>query len=269
MDIVSAARHDLSRAQLSDLQHAYHDEGDLDARERLIEAYLPLVRALARPLRDRGEALEDLVQVGSIGLIKAIDRFDPDRGVDLATFAVPNILGEMRRHLRDRSALIRIPRRNQAASARLRYAQRRLIERLQRMPTPRELAAAAELDESEIAEARCADGARSPLRLSDDLEEPLGADEAFRPSEDRVALANGLRRLHWREREVVRCRYFADLSQLEIASRLGISQTQTSRLLASGLAKLRADLDANPDFSDSSRLNSWHGDSRRRHGRAA
>jgi RNA polymerase sigma-B factor len=269
MDIVSAARHNLSRAQLGDLQRAYHDEGDLDARARLIEAYLPLVRSLARRLGNRGEALEDLVQVGSIGLIKAVDRFEPERGVDLATFAVPNILGEMRRHLRDRSALIRIPRRNQAASARLRGAQRRLIERLQRMPTPRELAAAAELDEAEIAEARCADEARSPLRLSDDVEQPLGAEDVFLPSEDRVAVANGLRRLHWREREAVGCRYFADMSQLEIANRLGISQTQTSRLLASGLAKLRADLDANPEFSDSSRLNSWHGDSRRRHGRAA
>jgi RNA polymerase sigma-B factor len=269
MKFVSAARHELSRAQLHDLQRAFHHGGDLEARERLIEAYLPLVRSLARRLANRGESFEDLVQVGSIGLIKAVDRFEPDRGVDLAAFAVPNILGEMRRHLRDRSALIRIPRRSQAASARLRGAQRRLVERLQRTPTALELAAAAELDQDGLAEARSAEEARSPLMLADDAGQALVAEEVFRPSEDRVAVANGLRRLHWRERQVVRYRYFADMSQLEIASRLGISQPQTSRLLASGLEKLRADLDADADLSASSRLNSWHGDSRRRHGRAA
>lgn len=269
MDIVSAARQSFSRVQLTDLQRAYHDDGDLEARERLIEAYLPLVRSLARRFANRGEALEDLVQVGSIGLIKAVDRFEPGRGVDLAAFAVPNILGELRRHLRDRGALIRIPRRNQAASARLRAAQRRLTEHLQRMPSSLELAAAAAIDETELADARRADAARSPLTLADDAGQPLTAEEVFCPSEDRVAVAIGLGRLHWREREAVRYRYFADMSQLEIARRLGISQTQTSRLLASGLAKLRADLDANADFSAPSGLNSWHGDSRRRHGRAA
>jgi RNA polymerase sigma-B factor len=227
MEFVSAARQTLSRTRLTELQRAYHDDGDLDARERLIEAYLPLVRSLARRLANRGEGIEDLVQVGSIGLIKAVDRFEPGRGVDLAVFAVPNILGEMRRHLRDRSAVIRVPRRDQAASARLRVVQ-------------------------------LADG-----------EQPVTAEEVFRPSEDRVAVATGLRRLHWREREALRCRYFADMSQLEIASRLGISQPQASRLLASGLAKLRVDLGANAEVFASRGLNSWHGDSRRRHGRAA
>jgi RNA polymerase sigma-B factor len=269
MEIVSAARRRFTRTQLADLQRAYHDDGDLGARERLIEAYLPLVRSLARRFANRGEGLEDLVQVGSIGLIKAVDRFEPGRGVDLAAFAVPTILGELRRHLRDRSALIRIPRRNQAASARLHAAQRRLSDRLQRSPTPFELAAEAELDEAELADARRAAETRTPLALGEDAGRPVTADDVFRPSEDRVAVSIGLRRLHWRERQAVRCRYFADMSQLEIASRLGISQPQTSRLLASGLAKLRADLDADPKVSAPTRLRSWHGDSRRRHGRAA
>jgi RNA polymerase sigma-B factor len=228
MKFVSAARHRFTREQLVELQRAYHDDGDLEARERLIEAYLPLVRSLARSLANRGEGIEDLVQVGSIGLIKAVDRFEPGRGVDLAVFAAPNILGEMRRHLRDRCAVIRIPRRNQAASDRPRVVQ-----------------------------------------LADDAEQLAAEEEVFRPSEDRVVVETGLRRLHWRERQAVTCRFFADMSQLEIASRLGISQPQASRLLASGLAKLRADLDANAEVFASRGLNSWHGDSRRRHGRAA
>jgi RNA polymerase sigma-B factor len=269
MEIVSAAARKFSRTHLADLQRAYHQEGDLDARDRLIEAYLPLVRALARTLANRGERHEDLVQVGSIGLIKAVDRFEPDRGVDLATFAAPNILGEMRRHLRDRGALIRIPRRQQATNARLRAARRQLGERLQRSPTSFELATAARLDESELADARRVEEARAPLSLADETARPVTADEVFRSSEDRVAVSIGLRRLHWRERQAVRCRYFADMSQLEIASRLGISQTQTSRLLASGLAKLRADLDDGAKGSASRELKSWHGDSRRRRGRAA
>src|SRR5512133_1526854 len=121
------------------------------ARARQIEAYLPLVRSLARRFAHRGERLDDLVQVGAIGLIKAVDRFDPARGVDLAAYATPTILGEIRRHLRDRAALVRVPRREQEASARVRARRRELTGRLQRDPTSSELAAAAELDDSALA----------------------------------------------------------------------------------------------------------------------
>jgi RNA polymerase sigma-B factor len=218
----------LSRADAAELQRAYHDRGDLRARERLIEAYLPLVRSLARRLAYRGERFEDLVQVGAIGLIKAVDRFEPARGVGFGAYATPNILGEMRRHLRDRSALIRVPRREQET----------------RMEV-----------------------IRTPLSLAE--VEPLGGDDALGSSDDRVSVASGLGRLHRRERQAVRCRYFADMSQSEIAQRLGISRTQTSRLLASGLEKLRADLGSDGDFSASREVNSLHGDSGRRQGRAA
>jgi RNA polymerase sigma-B factor len=233
MEIVSAARCGDSRKQVAQLQRAYHEGGNVGAREQLIEAYLPLVRSLAQRFAGRGERIEDLVQVGSIGLIKAVDRFEPERGVGLATFAIPNILGEIRRHLRDRATLVRIPRREQGASAPLR------------------------------------DGARAPLPLGDATGPAVSEDDAFRRSEDRVVVSSSLSRLHRREREALRCRFFADMTQVEIARRLGISQTQASRLLASGLAKMRADLGGDAGFSGVTEVNSSHGDSRRRQGRAA
>jgi|SRR5437764_257941 len=257
----------LSPAEVAELQRAYHDRGDLRARERLIESYLPLVYSLAQRYAHRGERLEDLVQVGAIGLIKAVDRFDPGRGVGLSTFATPNILGEMRRHLRDRSELIRVPRRQQETCIRVRSAHRRLGARLRRAPTNRELVAEAELSEADLSDALQVQGVRTPLSLADI--EPLGGDDALRSSEDRVSVASGLGRLHRRERQAVRCRYFADMSQSEIAQRLGISRTQASRLLASGLEKLRADFGADADFPASREVNSFHGDSGRRQGRAA
>jgi RNA polymerase sigma-B factor len=211
----------ISSAQAAALHHAYRHEGDLTARAQLIEAYLPLARSLARRFAHRGERVEDLEQVGSIGLIKAVDRFEPARG-DLAAYAAPTIVGEIKRHLRDRSTLIRMPRR--------------------------------ELHPPVV------------LALADDV--PSGGDD-LHASEDRVAVWSGLRKLHRREREALRCRYFSDMSQVEVASALGISQTHTSRLLASGLAKLRANLNGNEDFVGYSELHSGHGDSRRRPGRAA
>jgi RNA polymerase sigma-B factor len=211
----------LSRAQAAALQRAYRHDGDLDARAQLIEAYLPLVRALASRFAHRGERVEDLVQVGTIGLIKAVDRFEPARG-DLVSYAAPTIVGEIKRHLRDRGTLIRTPRHQPEA--------RMVLVEPEDMPAP---------------------------------------DDELRASEDRVAVSSGLRALHRRERDAVRCRYFRDMTQAEVASELGISQTHTSRLLASGLAKLRANLDANEDFSASGELDSGHGDSRRRQGRAA
>lgn len=246
MGIVAAAGRGLPRGSSAGLLRAYREHGDLAARERLIEAYLPLVESLAHRYEHRGERLEDLVQVGSIGLIKAVDRFDPTRGVSLAAFAAPNILGEIKRHLRDRSGPIRVPRRHQEVSARLRSAQRQLAARLQRNPTSSELAAAADLDERELAEAFRAEQARAPLSLAD--APAVSADEVFHASEDRMLVSNGMRSLHRCERQALRYRYFADMSQDEIAGRLGISQTQASRLIASGLAKLRADLEEKSGF---------------------
>ena len=244
-------------------------ERDLEARDRLIEQQLPLVQTLARRYAHRGERLEDLVQVGTIGLIKAVDRYEPARGVELTAFAVPNILGEIKRHLRDRCGPIRIPRRYQETSARMRSTRRQLTAHLQRNPTSAELAAAANLDEGELAEAIRAEQVRTPLSLTD-AAPVASADEIFDASENRLLISLGLRSLHRQERLALRCRYFEDLSQEEIAARLGISQTHASRLIASGLAKLRADFEGKSRCAARQKpLNSWHGDSASRRGSAA
>ena len=258
----------LSRVQTARLQRAYRVHGDLAARERLIEAYLPLARSLARRFAHRGEQVEDLEQVGTIGLIKAVDRFEPAVGVDLAAFAAPTIVGEIKRHLRDRSGLIRVPRRQQESTQRVRRASRQLARSLHRAPTRLELVAATDVSESELAEAVQVEQAAAPVALADDAP-AVAEDDIFRATESRVTVAAGMRTLHRRERQALRCRYFADMSQSEIAHALGISQTHASRLLASGLAKLRENLDGNRDSWGSRELNSGHGDSRRRPGRAA
>jgi RNA polymerase sigma-B factor len=244
-------------------------ERDLEARERLIEQQLPLVESLARRYTHRGERLEDLVQVGTIGLIKAVDRYEPARGVELSAFAVPNIVGEIKRHLRDRCGPIRVPRRYQEISARMRRTRPQLAARLQRNPTPAELAPAANLDEGELAEAMRAEQARAPLSLTD-AAPAVSADEIFDAGEDRLLISRSLRSLHHQEQLALRCRYFEDLSQEEIATRLGISQTQVSRLIASGLAKLRADFEGTLRCASRQKpLHSWHGDSGSCQGSAA
>jgi RNA polymerase sigma-B factor len=212
-------------------------EGELKERERRIEQALPLVRSLARRFANRGEGLEDLVQVGTIGLIKAVDRFEPDRGVPFVAYATPNIVGEIKRHLRDRCGVIRVPRRSQEISTRIRTTRRQLLCDLQRDPTSSELALAADLPETDVMEATHADRARTPLELSEVSSSARGADESD-AADNRLLIATSLRSLQPRERQAVSYRYLADLSQTEIAARLGVSQTQASRLIASGLANL-------------------------------
>jgi RNA polymerase sigma-B factor len=238
------------------------DVYDSAARERLIENYLPLVRKIARRFLYTHEPYEDLVQVGSIGLINAIDRFEPARGVSLAAFAVPNILGEIRRYLRDAAATVRVPRREQEICARVGTTRRELSDRLQRPPSTSELAAAADLSDRDVAAALRAEHARRPVSLSE-AAEVQSTDEALGESEDRLFVASGLAFLQRREREALRFRYFDDLSQEEIARRLGVSQSQTSRVIASGLAKLRAELEGKSRCAGPAKhLDSGHGDSR-------
>jgi RNA polymerase sigma-B factor len=254
-------------ADSTDLTLACHGH-DGAARERLIEKYIPLVRTIARRYAYTREPYEDLVQVGSIGLIKAVDRYEPERGVDLAAFAVPNIVGEIRRYLRDVSGPVRLPRRHQEICARIGVARRHLSARLQRAPTSSELARAADLNEHELAEALQAEEVRAPVSLSE-ASELASADEGLNESEDRLFVASSLRLLQRRERQALRFRYYDDLSQDEIARRLGLSQTHTSRVLASGLAKLRADFEGKSRCAGSSKpLHSGHGDSRCRRGSA-
>jgi RNA polymerase sigma-B factor len=235
------------------LLRRYHESGDLEARERLIEQYLPLVRSLARRYSHRGEQLEDLVQVGCIGLIKAIDRFDVDRGVELTTYATPNIIGEIKRHFRDKGWSVRVPRGLQELNVRLSRLIEELTVQLERSPTIPELAKAAGVDEEEVLEALETGQAYATLSLSapgggedgDDLDplESLGQIEhEYEVSEDRAVLAPGLKILDDRERRILHLRFYEGLTQSQIAQQVGISQMHVSRLIRRALEKIRDEI---------------------------
>jgi len=236
-----------------ELLRRYHHDGDVEARERLIEQYLPLVRSLARRYSYRGEQLEDLVQVGCIGLIKAIDRFDVDRGVELTTYATPNIIGEIKRHFRDKGWSIRVPRGLQELNVKLSKLIEELTVQLERSPTIPELAKAASVEEEEVLEALETGQAYSTLSLSapssgddnEDLDplESLGELEPeYEVSEDRAVLAPGLRVLDERERKILHRRFYDGLTQSQIAQQVGISQMHVSRLIRRSLEKMRAEI---------------------------
>jgi RNA polymerase sigma-B factor len=227
---------------------AFHREGDLAARDRALVELMPLVRALASRYAGRGEPLEDLVQVGSIGLIKAVDRFDVDRGVDFASYAVPTIVGEIRRHFRDKAWAMHVPRRLKELSLRLSRVLDQLTTELGRSPTIAELAHAAGVEEEEAIDALDSMNAYSTRSLhapfeegSDDtLSEKLGTDEAgYGEVEDGALVAAGLDALDERERQIVQLRFFEEMTQSQIASEIGISQMHVSRLLRRALATMR------------------------------
>jgi RNA polymerase sigma-B factor len=216
------------------------------SRERLIESHLPLAKSVARRYAGRGVDLDDLVQVGAVGLIKAADRFDVSRGVAFSTFAEPTIEGEIRHHLRDRSAPVRIPRELQRLGKRLRRRQGELAAQLGRAPTLSELADAVEADVGDVERALVAEQAREPAQLPSAQESEtatLGA-EPFAGSEQRLLLAEHMHVLDERERRIVYLRFHADLTERQIAQELHISQAHVSRLLAGALAKLEPELAA-------------------------
>jgi RNA polymerase sigma-B factor len=232
------------------LLRRYHEDGDLQAREQLIEQYMSLVRSLARRYSYRGEQLEDLVQIGAIGLIKAIDRFDLDRGVELTTYATPNIIGEIKRHFRDKGWSVRVPRGLQELNVQLSRLIEQLTVQLARSPTIPELAKAAGVEEELVLEALESGRAYTSLSLSggggggddDDLDplESLGTEEhQYEVSEDRALLAPGFKALDERERTILQLRFFDGLTQSQIAQRVGISQMHVSRLIRRSLEKIR------------------------------
>ena len=232
------------------LLRRYHEDGDLQAREQLIEQYMSLVRSLARRYSYRGEQLEDLVQIGAIGLIKAIDRFDLDRGVELTTYATPNIIGEIKRHFRDKGWAVRVPRGLQELNVKLSRLVEDLTVELSRSPTIPELAKAAGVEEEEVLEALESGRAYTSLSLSagggggddDDFDplESLGTEEhQYEVSEDRALLAPGFKVLDDRERLILRLRFFDGLTQSQIAQQVGISQMHVSRLIRRSLEKIR------------------------------
>jgi RNA polymerase sigma-B factor len=232
------------------LLRRYHEDGDLQARERLIERYMSLVRSLARRYSYRGEPLDDLVQIGAIGLIKAIDRFDLERGVELTTYATPNIIGEIKRHFRDKGWSVRVPRGLQELNVQLSRLMEQLTVQLSRSPTIPELAKAAGVEEEQVLEALESGRAYTSLSLSvgggggddDDLDplESLGTEEhQYEVSEDRAVLAPGFAVLDERERKILQLRFFEGLTQSQIAQQVGISQMHVSRLIRRSLEKIR------------------------------
>lgn len=237
-----------------ELFRLYKEKGDEEARDQLIVSHLNLVRFLASKFKNRGEPLDDLVQVGTIGLIKAIDRFDPERGLEFTTYATPTILGEIKRHFRDKGWSIRVPRRLQELSAKVNQATDELTVELQRSPSVEEIAAKLGVGAEEILEAMESSGAYTSVSLeaggsSEDDEAPalidrLGSvDEDLDASDDRMVIDDAIRDFSPREQEIVRMRFIDGLTQVEIAKRLGVSQVQVSRLLRRTLRKIQDKID--------------------------
>ena len=218
-------------------------------RDELVHLYLPLVDHCARRFRNRGEPFEDLVQVGTIGLLKSIDRFDADRGVEFSTYATPTIIGEIKRYFRDKGWAIRVPRRLQELRMQIGSATAELTQALGRSPTPRELAEAIGCTVEEIIEGLESSNAYSTLSLdaSEDTDEggaamldAIGIDDAnLEHVESRESIKPLLDRLDPREKRILLLRFFKNMTQSQIAAEIGISQMHVSRLLAHAITTLR------------------------------
>jgi RNA polymerase sigma-B factor len=238
------------RENVHSLIREYREEGNLRARERLIQQYMPLVKSLARRHSMRGEQYEDLVQVGCIGLIKAVDRFDPQRRVEFGAFAIPNVAGEIKRHLRDRGWPIRVPRRLQELRPGLCACSAELSARLERPATISEIAESSGVAEPEVAAALDTERLQSAVSLSQPApDEDTDAyadlevlDGGYERGEQRALLAAGFRVLNERERRLLALQFFGGLSQPQVAREVGISQIHVSRLTRRALVKLRAEI---------------------------
>lgn len=220
-------------------------------RERIIERCLPLADHIARRFDGRGESRDDLVQVARVGLVNAVNRYDVDTGSDFVSFAVPTIMGEVRRHFRDNSWSVKVPRRLKELHLRLGTATSELSQKLGRAPTASELAAELEMDRQEVVEGLVAGSSYNTLSIDSgggDEDAPaildtLGdVDLSLDQIENREALRPLLAELPERERMVLLLRFFENLTQTQIADRVGISQMHVSRLLAKSLARLREQL---------------------------
>ncbi|MGN9760516.1 RNA polymerase sigma factor SigF [Streptomyces sp. SD31] len=222
-----------------------------ELRNQLVRMHLPLVEHLARRFRNRGEPLDDLTQVATIGLIKSVDRFDPERGVEFSTYATPTVVGEIKRHFRDKGWAVRVPRRLQELRLALTTATAELSQQHGRSPTVHELAEKLAISEEEVLEGLESANAYSTLSLdvpdTDDespaVADTLGAeDEALEGVEYRESLKPLLEDLPPREKRILLLRFFGNMTQSQIAQEVGISQMHVSRLLARTLAQLREKL---------------------------
>jgi len=227
--------------------------GDAAARSTLIECYLPLARRLAGRYRYTPQPLDDLVQVASLALVKAVDAFDPARGVSFEAYAIPTIIGELKRNMRDTAWAVHVPRALQERALAAERAERELVARSGSSPTVQELAAEAGMSEEEVLEAFSVRLARDAMPLdtvapadpTPEIPAFAGAapDPAIEDADDRLSLSDALRRLPRRERTIVQLRFADGLTQTEIAERVGLSQIYVSRLLRATLETLRGELE--------------------------
>jgi RNA polymerase sigma-B factor len=232
----------------------YRRTGDRRLRDELVEEHAPLAHFLASRFANRGESRDDLVQVALVGLFKAVERFDPGRGLQFSTFATPTILGELKRHFRDRGWAVRVPRRVQELHLQLGRIISTLGQEEGRSPTPAEVAERAGVSEEAVLEAMEAgslyrlvslDASVAPDDEGNELAACLGDDDPeFDRIEHRSEIAELLSVLPARERRIVELRFFESLTQSEIAERVGISQMHVSRLLTRSLERLRAEATA-------------------------
>ena len=227
----------------------YHRGGEIAARDELVERFLPLARQLARRYQRGTEPLDDLVQVASIGLVKAVDRFDPDRGTAFSSYAVPTILGELKRYFRDVGWAVHVPRGMQERVMTVNQAINRLSRNLGRSPSAGEIAADIGENPEFVLEALETSRAHHASSLDapyDDGEGECGTvvdsfgaeDPDLRFADDRVTVGAAARQLSEREREVLALRFVHDLTQTQIAERIGVSQMQVSRILRRSIAQL-------------------------------
>lgn len=237
-----------------ELFRRYKEEGDVEAREKLVMSHMNLVRFLANKFKNRGEPLDDLIQVGYLGLLKAIDRFDPSRGLEFTTYATPTIMGEIKRHFRDKGWSVRVPRRLQELSAKVNQATDVLTTELQRSPKIEEIAEYLDASVDEVLEAMESSSAYSSVPLegtgnndNDDapsvLDRYATEDSVLNFTDDRLIIEEALKGFSPREREVIDLRFLQGMTQIEIAEQLGISQVQVSRLLRRTLKKIQDKID--------------------------
>lgn len=243
MSSLATTRHDLDRRFAE-----YRRTRDRRLRDELVEEHVALAHFLARRFANRGEPLDDLCQVALVGLLKAVERFDPDRGLQFSTFATPTIVGELKRHFRDRGWAVRVPRRVQELHLQLARLVGSLSQELGRSPTPSEIAREAGVSEEDVLEAMEAGGVYRLASLDEAVSDEEGGDRSsrigdlepgFEQVEQRRELSALLDVLPPREQQIVYLRFFDGLTQSEIAERVGISQMHVSRLLARSLGALR------------------------------
>ena len=234
-----------------ELLRRYHEGGDASSREALVQRHLPLVRSLARRYAGRGESLEDIEQVGAIGLIKAIDRYELSREVALTTYATPNIVGEIKRHFRDKGWAIRVPRALQELNGKMGPTIERLTARLGRSPSIAEIAHEFQTSPEQVLEAMEAGSAYAPQSLSagpdgdselDPMETIGSVDLEFERTDERTSLEPALDQLPDREQLILKLRFEEGLTQTQIADKIGISQMHVSRLIRRSLERMRAQL---------------------------